>query len=147
MRNAQWRSGIDSRGLWSGLMRDSEFSIGKSGNPVDSWARAKPQRGHWMIGYHSHPECRRCRQGRDGIGIPDAKCAKPSGRFSEIRVWQTSRYPRPGLYITHRELSGGREFHPDVPIHTYVNEAEPFAALRATIHAWLGNYRARSEGI
>ena len=33
-----------------------------------------------------HPECRRSRQGRDGIGIPDAKGVKPSGRLSDLRV-------------------------------------------------------------
>ena len=99
-----------------------------------------------------HPECRRCRQGRDGIGIPDAKCAKPSGRLRGIRVWPTSRYPRPRLSITHRELGAGRKpIRPRAaPISIpacFDNNAEPFAALRATTRAWLGNYRARSEGI
>ena len=43
--------------------------------------------GLWTMGHLlGHPEYRRFRQGREGIEIPYAKGAKPSGRLSEIRV-------------------------------------------------------------
>ena len=63
----------------------------KSNRPAYSWGgrRAKPPRGPLdnVMGHRlSDPECRRSRQGGDGIGIPDAKAAKPSGRLGEICV-------------------------------------------------------------
>ena len=79
-------------------MRGSELSIGKSGNPVDPWARAKPQRGHWMIGYHSHPRVDAAAKAAMESGFPTPSApSRPDGSeesaYGRLRAIRVQGYP------------------------------------------------------